>query len=191
MKIAKGAKFVPMTPEEIDEARTALESGAVGVEEWDILHSQDRDHTFTSWNPRTESQPRQSLPTWQDSERGLQHEANKHLLVGGATAAVAPGVRCSRRGGARRRSGAPSRRMAPARSPFSQAAAESYERKYSGARVVVGVSGTGGGFERFCKNETDLSNASRPIRLSRLPGATTPGSATSSSSWPTTASRSS
>ena len=50
--------------------------------------------------------------------------------------------------------------------PFAQAAAESFERKYSGARVVVGVSGTGGGFERFCKNETDLSNASRPIRLS-------------------------
>ena len=38
--------------------------------------------------------------------------------------------------------------------------------KYSGANVLVGVSGTGGGFERFCKNETDLSNASRPIRLS-------------------------
>ena len=50
--------------------------------------------------------------------------------------------------------------------PFSQAAAESFERKYSGANVLVGVSGTGGGFERFCKNETDLSNASRPIRLS-------------------------
>lgn len=50
--------------------------------------------------------------------------------------------------------------------PFAQAAAESYQRKYSGARVTVGVSGTGGGFERFCKNEIDLSNASRPIRLS-------------------------
>jgi phosphate transport system substrate-binding protein len=50
--------------------------------------------------------------------------------------------------------------------PFAQAAAESYQRKYPGARVTIGVSGTGGGFERFCKNETDLSNASRPIRLS-------------------------
>jgi phosphate transport system substrate-binding protein len=50
--------------------------------------------------------------------------------------------------------------------PFAQAAAESFERRYSGANVLVGVSGTGGGFERFCKNETDLSNASRPIRLS-------------------------
>jgi phosphate transport system substrate-binding protein len=50
--------------------------------------------------------------------------------------------------------------------PLAQAGAETFERKYRGARVVVGVSGTGGGFERFCKNETDLSNASRPIRLS-------------------------
>jgi phosphate transport system substrate-binding protein len=49
--------------------------------------------------------------------------------------------------------------------PFSQAAAESFQRQHRGARVTVGVSGTGGGFERFCKNETDLSNASRPIRL--------------------------
>lgn len=50
--------------------------------------------------------------------------------------------------------------------PFAQAAAESFGRKYPGAQVTVGVSGTGGGFERFCKNETDLSNASRPIKLS-------------------------
>jgi phosphate transport system substrate-binding protein len=50
--------------------------------------------------------------------------------------------------------------------PFAQAAAESYQRQHRGARVTVGVSGTGGGFERFCKNEIDLSNASRPIRLS-------------------------
>jgi len=50
--------------------------------------------------------------------------------------------------------------------PFAQAAAESFGRKYRGAQVTVGVSGTGGGFERFCKGETDLSNASRPIKLS-------------------------
>jgi phosphate transport system substrate-binding protein len=50
--------------------------------------------------------------------------------------------------------------------PFAQAAAEGFQRQYPGARVTVGISGTGGGFERFCKNETDLSNASRPIKLS-------------------------
>jgi phosphate transport system substrate-binding protein len=50
--------------------------------------------------------------------------------------------------------------------PYTQAAAERFERRNRGARVVVGVSGTGGGFERFCRGETDLSNASRPIKLS-------------------------
>jgi phosphate transport system substrate-binding protein len=50
--------------------------------------------------------------------------------------------------------------------PYVQAAAERFERANSGAQVVVGVSGTGGGFERFCRGETDLANASRPIRLS-------------------------
>ncbi len=33
-------------------------------------------------------------------------------------------------------------------------------------KVTVGISGTGGGFQRFCKGETDLSDASRPMRLS-------------------------
>ena len=32
--------------------------------------------------------------------------------------------------------------------------------------MTVGISGTGGGFERFCRNEIDLSNASRPMRNS-------------------------
>jgi phosphate transport system substrate-binding protein len=50
--------------------------------------------------------------------------------------------------------------------PFVQAAAERFERANRGAEVVVGISGTGGGFERFCKGEIDLSNASRPIKLS-------------------------
>ena len=54
--------------------------------------------------------------------------------------------------------------------PFAQAAAESFERKYSGANVLVGVSGTGGGFERFARTRPTLSNASRPIRLSEAAG---------------------
>jgi phosphate transport system substrate-binding protein len=49
--------------------------------------------------------------------------------------------------------------------PYTTAAAERFERANRGAQVVVGISGTGGGFERFCKGETDLSNASRPIKL--------------------------
>jgi phosphate transport system substrate-binding protein len=50
--------------------------------------------------------------------------------------------------------------------PYATAAAEGLQRKNPGARVTVGVSGTGGGFERFCRGETDLSNASRPMRNS-------------------------
>jgi phosphate transport system substrate-binding protein len=49
--------------------------------------------------------------------------------------------------------------------PYAQAAAERFERANRSAKIVVGISGTGGGFERFCKGETDLSNASRPIKL--------------------------
>jgi phosphate transport system substrate-binding protein len=48
--------------------------------------------------------------------------------------------------------------------PYATAAAEGFQRKHKGARVTIGISGTGGGFERFCRGETDLSNASRPMR---------------------------
>lgn len=47
--------------------------------------------------------------------------------------------------------------------PFAQAAAEGFGSENSGARVTVGESGTGGGFEKFCVGETDISDASRPI----------------------------
>jgi phosphate transport system substrate-binding protein len=47
--------------------------------------------------------------------------------------------------------------------PFTTAAAERFQRQNPGVRITVGVSGTGGGFERFCRGETDLSNASRAI----------------------------
>ena len=47
--------------------------------------------------------------------------------------------------------------------PFAQAAAEGFQGENSGVRVTVGESGTGGGFEKFCAGETDISDASRPI----------------------------
>jgi phosphate transport system substrate-binding protein len=47
--------------------------------------------------------------------------------------------------------------------PLTTAAAESYREQQPGVNVEVGVSGTGGGFERFCAGETDIANASRPI----------------------------
>jgi phosphate transport system substrate-binding protein len=50
--------------------------------------------------------------------------------------------------------------------PWTTAAAEGFQRRQRGVEVTVGISGTGGGFERFCRGETDLSNASRPIKPS-------------------------
>jgi phosphate transport system substrate-binding protein len=51
--------------------------------------------------------------------------------------------------------------------PYTTAAAELFRRAgATGVRVTVGISGTGGGFQRFCKGETDLSDASRPMRIS-------------------------
>ena len=47
--------------------------------------------------------------------------------------------------------------------PFDTGA-ERFQRENPDVQVTVGVSGTGGGFERFCRGETDLSNASRPIK---------------------------
>jgi phosphate transport system substrate-binding protein len=47
--------------------------------------------------------------------------------------------------------------------PLTSLAAERFREEQPDVRVTVGVSGTGGGFERFCRGETDLSNASRPI----------------------------
>jgi phosphate transport system substrate-binding protein len=47
--------------------------------------------------------------------------------------------------------------------PLLSFAAERFRRQEPKVKVSVGTSGTGGGFERFCRGETDLSNASRPI----------------------------
>ena len=48
--------------------------------------------------------------------------------------------------------------------PYTTAAAERFQQQNPDVQITVGVSGTGGGFERFCRGETDLSNASRPIK---------------------------
>jgi phosphate transport system substrate-binding protein len=48
--------------------------------------------------------------------------------------------------------------------PYTTAAAERFRAVEPDIQITVGVSGTGGGFERFCRGETDLSDASRPIK---------------------------
>ena len=48
--------------------------------------------------------------------------------------------------------------------PITEAVAEEFQKVSRGAiNVTVGISGTGGGFKKFCRGETDLSDASRPI----------------------------
>ena len=47
---------------------------------------------------------------------------------------------------------------------LSEAVAEEFTAAGNRARVTVGQSGTGGGFQKFCRGETDVSDASRPIR---------------------------
>lgn len=52
--------------------------------------------------------------------------------------------------------------------PFAEVAAELFEEANPGVRVVVATSGTGGGFEKFCRGETDIANASRAIKESEI-----------------------
>jgi phosphate transport system substrate-binding protein len=48
--------------------------------------------------------------------------------------------------------------------PITEAVAEEFQKQSGGVKVMVGISGTGGGFKRFCRAETDISDASRPIK---------------------------
>jgi phosphate transport system substrate-binding protein len=48
--------------------------------------------------------------------------------------------------------------------PISRAAAGAFGKEYPNVKITVGISGTGGGFKRFVVGETDISDASRPIK---------------------------
>lgn len=55
--------------------------------------------------------------------------------------------------------------------PITEAVAEEFQTQKKGSvNVTVGVSGTGGGFKKFCRGETDVQDASRPIQASTEPG---------------------
>jgi len=47
--------------------------------------------------------------------------------------------------------------------PVTEAVAEEFQKAKKGTKVTVGISGTGGGFKKFCRGDSDMSNASRPI----------------------------
>ncbi len=52
--------------------------------------------------------------------------------------------------------------------PITEAVAEEFQKARKGTKVTVGISGTGGGFKKFCRGEIDISNASRPILKSEM-----------------------
>ncbi len=53
--------------------------------------------------------------------------------------------------------------------PITEAVAEEFQKaKKNAVKVTVGISGTGGGFKKFCRDETDISNASRPITAKEM-----------------------
>ncbi len=53
--------------------------------------------------------------------------------------------------------------------PITEAVAEEFQKETRGTvRVTVGISGTGGGFKKFCRGETDVQDASRPISASEM-----------------------
>ena len=55
--------------------------------------------------------------------------------------------------------------------PITEAVAEEFQAANRGVQVTVGISGTGGGFKKFCAGETDISDASRPIKQSEIDAA--------------------
>ncbi len=52
--------------------------------------------------------------------------------------------------------------------PIAEAIAEEFAKAHPNVRPIIGVSGTGGGFQKFCTGETDISNASRPIKATEI-----------------------
>ncbi|NEQ66253.1 MAG: PstS family phosphate ABC transporter substrate-binding protein [Symploca sp. SIO2D2] len=52
--------------------------------------------------------------------------------------------------------------------PITEATAEEFHKANPNVKITVGVSGTGGGFKKFCAGETDISDASRPIKQSEI-----------------------
>lgn len=52
--------------------------------------------------------------------------------------------------------------------PITEAVAEEFQKINPNVKITVGISGTGGGFKKFCAGETDIADASRPIKMSEV-----------------------
>ncbi len=59
--------------------------------------------------------------------------------------------------------------------PISEAVGEEFSKAQPRVQVVVGISGTGGGFQKFCRGETDIADASRPIKPKEVEACTQNG----------------
>ncbi len=91
-----------------------------------------------------------------------------HLAGAGSALAVSLAVAC---GGGADAGGLSGRITVDGSStvqPISAAMAEEFQLANRGVQVTVGTSGTGGGFQKFCNGETDITNASRPIKESEV-----------------------
>ena len=56
--------------------------------------------------------------------------------------------------------------------PITEAVAEEFQKANPGVKATIGISGTGGGFKKFCAGETDISDASRPIKPTEVEACT-------------------
>ncbi len=52
--------------------------------------------------------------------------------------------------------------------PVTEAIAEEFQAAHRGTMITIGVSGTGGGFKKFCRGDIDITNASRPIKPTEI-----------------------
>ena len=190
MKIAKGAKFVPMTPEQIDEAADRARERRRWGGEQTFVHQIATTHSLPGTHERSRRQNNRFRPR-RTLKGDFSMRIRKHLLVGGATAAVALASVVAAVAGAQAIRGtvqadgsstvAPfSRRQAPNCASASTAAPASS----SASPARAAASSASARTRPTCP--TPRGRSGRP----RLPSATRRGSATSSSWWRTTASRS-
>jgi phosphate transport system substrate-binding protein len=97
----------------------------------------------------------------------MRHRKTRLALVGLATAALAVVVTTAGIAAVAKLSGRITADGSSTVGPYTSAGAELFRKKESGVQITVGISGTGGGFQRFCNGETDLSNASRRINQTK------------------------
>ncbi len=100
------------------------------------------------------------------SRRALAGAALAALALAGCSNSDEPSPNASAGGGQQQQqlSGAVVADGSSTVAPLTSVASSIFKEEQAGVNVTVGTSGTGGGFEKFCKGETDISDASRPIK---------------------------